>query len=297
MTEKAIPVCYGYQGKGNIGDNLMFILNTAPFDQVYVKKGRQVQPGNIELSALRYAARLLTSDEMIFSGGNIFNVDHWRSHVKIGAFYLLVQIRRLLGKKTSFLSVGINRNTASHIQNLAIRTVLMSDHAHLRETSIKTTDLWARMQHRHDVVQFRPDIVYTGDLDALMASELFRETSKAVAGGRFAVFFPSTVARREADRAAAAQAHTIDLPETIGTVYAIIQTPEDASIAPDFLAGRDVVPVQSRVDNIAEILALVINAQLVVTERYHGAILAKRFNIPMIASGFSEKLRHIEMVS
>jgi hypothetical protein len=297
MNDKAIPVCFGYQGKGNIGDNLMFILNTAPFEGVCVLKGRKVRDSDIELPMLPYGLKILTADEMIFSGGNIFNVDHWRSHAKIVSFYLLVRIRRLLGKKTSFLSVGINTNTTSYIQRLAIRTVLMSDHAHLRETSIKVTDLWARMRHRQDVVRFGPDIVYTGDLGEIEASDLYQETARSVSGERFAVFFPSILARREAERHTPGQTEEVTLPDDIEKVYVIVQDEEDAFIRPEFFTGRKIIHISSHIGNIAQILALVVGARLVVTERYHGAILAKRFGVPMVAANYSEKLRHIEMVS
>ena len=295
MTQPMTPVCYGYQGKGNVGDNLMFLLNTAGFDAVYVRKGRRVRPDDIELGALAYLWQCLAAKELIFSGGNIFNVDRPRSVVKIAGFFLLVHLRRLMGKTTSFRSIGVNKNTPPFVRSIAIRTILAASHAHLRETSITSTALWQRSADRHHRVEFAPDIVFTGDLDAVDQINGFRNMAAAI--DSHAVYFPSIVARREAAQQATANPDAIAVPDDITTVYVIVQAVEDADIAPDFLAGKDVVQVQSGVDTIDRILALVLTARLVVTERYHGAILAKRFGIPMITSNYSEKLRDIEMIA
>lgn len=297
MTGTHIPVCYGYQGKGNIGDNLMFLLNTHDAAAVYVKQGRSVRPSDIELSTLPYIWKLLFADTVIFSGGNIFNVDRPRSVLKIMAFYLLVRFRRALGNQTSFRSIGVNKNTPPFVRRVAIRTILGASDAHLRENSIKSTQLWQQMTWAHKTVTFAPDIVFTGDLDNVAQISGFRDMAKEYEGENFAVYFPSIVARREADQKTQAEPDAITLPQEVTTIYVIVQAPDDASIQPEFLACKDVVTVQSAVDTMAQILALVLSARVVVTERYHGAILAKRFGVPMITSNFSEKLRDIEMVA
>lgn len=296
MTRRNVPVCYGYQGKGNVGDNLMFLLNTSGHDRVCVKTGRKVRPRDIALKTGPFLWALLTADEVIFSGGNIFNVDRWRSYVKIIGFYALARTRRVLGKRTSFLSIGLNRNTPPVIHALAVRTILAADHAHLRETSIKASALWRKAKEAATHVEFKPDVVFTGDLDAIDQIAGYRDLSAHHAGEDYAVYFPSVVARHEAQRKSDVPIPEAILPEGIETIYVIIQAKEDAQIRPAFFAGKEIVEIISTVDTIDRILALVLAARVVVTERYHGAILAKRFGVPMIASGYSEKLRHMEML-
>ncbi len=295
MSDKKIPICFGYQGKGNIGDDLMFLINTSRFAKVYVVNGRKIRDGDLELGKYQYALHALRAELLVFTGGNIFNIDRGKSYLKIASIFLLVYIRKILGKETEFASVGLNKNINRFAHSLAVKAILASDRAHLRETSIKNSNAW-KQARTVEHIEFKPDIVFSGDLESLDVLKKTTSDAPSESSAPYAVFFPSALARNEAARAGAQAPEEVTVPDEITKVYVITQHRGDKEIEQEFFRNRDVELIEYSIDRIGDVFTLLRGASLIVTERYHGAILARRFGIPMIASGYSEKIRDIEMI-
>lgn len=273
-------IAFGYQGLGNIGDDLMHLCVLEGKNRVYVRRGRRLRATDIELPLYLYLIKLVVAKRLIYTGGNIFTYETKRSAIKLLLFMAVGSFRKLCGKKTEFHSVGINQKVPGILKPIIVKSLRSATYIHVRDKTTHT------MLDRHGVPsKLSPDVVLTSSLPILM------QRTRASDVAPYVVYFPSSPGIREGNRLQRNNAKRIFDATSQRKIISIVQSPDDVAI----VQGR--YP-ESRIftydfAKLHEILDVIYSAAEIHTERYHGAILARRFGIKYQSSDNTEKLKNI----
>lgn len=94
IDQKKSALVFGYQGLNNIGDDLMFMTGFYNFLEIYSIKRPYRILNETHLSYFKYSIKLLLQNQLVFSGGNIFNIATKLSYIKLAFFMFLFFLER-----------------------------------------------------------------------------------------------------------------------------------------------------------------------------------------------------------
>ena len=272
---------FGYQGLNNIGDDLMFISGFHEFPKIFSVKRPYKILNEIHQNNFNFFIKLLIKDQLVFNGGNIFNVATNLSYVKLVFFMMLFFFRKLFNKKTVLNSAGFNFSSSDSIQQFMTLFCLK------RATHIFVRDFNSYnflIKNKFENISFRDDIVYYNRKFIIKKFPFKTKTENSILWfvskqNNKAVFFKKL--RKEI--------------KTSTNIIFVLQDSTDLQKANDYILQNKLKEgtfklIQYNYLNINIIMTLINKSKLIVTERYHGAVLAEIFSKKWIMAGDSEKL-------
>ena len=273
-------IAFGYQGLGNIGDDLMHLCVLEKNNKVYVRRGRRLRTSDIELPLYLYFAKLFLAKKLIYTGGNIFTYETKRSAIKIFFFMMVGSFRKLCGKQTEFHSIGINQKVPRILNPIIVKSLRSATYVHVRDKATHA------LLERHGIPsKLSPDVVFTS------SSPILTDRMRAADIAPYDIYFPSSPGSREGKRL---QHNNIDRTFDATSerdLISIVQSPDDVAVVQAKYPESRILTYDF--EKIQEILDVIYSAEKIHTERYHGAILARRFGIKHQSSNNTEKLKNI----
>ena len=276
---KMDTISFGYQGLGNIGDDLMHLCVLEKYKAVVVRKGRRLRDTDHEVSTVIFFLMTIFAKKLIFTGGNIFSVETKKSYLKLAFFMAITKLRKLSKLETEFHSIGLNREVSAFALFLTAQILKSASYIHVRD------------EHSYGLAtdnginsNLNADIVLTSQLSLLNRPKLINKKKSYV------VYFPSVPGEREGKRINT----NFELEDNVfqgREGYSIIQSPEDEYRAAIHFPNSHILRYEY--DKLSDMLDIIQSADFIITERLHGAILAERFKVPFKKSNNTEKLRNI----
>lgn len=279
---------FGYNGLGNIGDDLMFkgMLNDLPESMKRYSYKRDYQIGNeIQVGALRAFFLMLTCKEFIIVGGNVFSFERSKSYVKIMSYLILFTIRRVFGLKTIVDSVGLDLKENSLWRTLVLQCLNKCQKVSLRdELSYRYMRAFSKIKS----LNYDFDRVYRNKKD------LFNQCQKNSCFDNSWVWWVSGPAYRKNSNKI--DNISININFEVNVIF-FCQEDYDVErahkIAKEYkIKNYDIL--YYNFENINECLVVFKSSSQVITERYHGAVIAEAMNVPWLSIPFSEKLKRIK---
>lgn len=289
---------WGYQGLGNIGDDLMFLLMLDELRErsnisIYSLRRNYTIGGEQPLAGYKSIKGMMFADEMVVVGGNVFSNQRMMSYLKIAALWVLSFFRKLTGGHTAIESVGLDVEKTNKFWRWLVLSILrnsnrisLRDRLSYRYVRKHLGD--SNLEYKYDRVYYRGGRLF--DLfDLNLSSVKMRERC---------LWWISVVGRRKSDDSEMVVNRLLDeFPLKSCDLYFICQSDEDMAAAKR-LADRmnigDDKLFLYKFGDIREVLEFICSCGLIVTERFHGAILAEVFDKPWISVAFTEKLSRIE---
>lgn len=292
---------FGYQGLGNIGDDLMFktLADTFKKDGVYIfsHKRQYAIAEEKMLGGFNLVIKMLFCEKFYVSGGNIFSYERPISILKVVLFYLLFYFRHSLGKETIIDSVGLNLRVGTLWRFLLILSFRKVSEASLRDK------LSFRFIRRFSLknVFFRNDRVFReGELIRSYKKNNKRDDSHF--NGKYCTWFLSETAINKDNINA-----EIDLIKKIVlagyNINFLVQEHTDELRLNGFLKSclhlkKDCYKkTRYSYEQIDSILLEIECSDFSITERYHGALLSEVFSVKWLPFSQSEKLTRLDVVS
>ena len=275
-------VVFGYQGLNNIGDDLMFIIGLYDFPEIYSFKRPRKILSEVHQNYLDFFLNLLFNDQLVFSGGNIFNIATNSSYLKLVFFMILFFFRSFFRKKTVLNSAGFNFNSSNKIQNfMTLFCLKRATHIFVRD--IKSYNFL--IKNKFENISFRDDIVYYERDFIIKRFPSIEEIGDNI------VWFVSKQNNSENIFFNKIKKH---IKKNTNITF-IIQDSSDLQKTNNLISQNKLYEgkfdlVQYYYGNIKNIISLIKKSKLVVTERYHGAVLAEIFSKNWVLAGDSEKL-------
>lgn len=280
MQKKINTICFGYQGLGNIGDDLMHLAVLSEIESAYVRQGQKIRMCDFEEPNSSYIYKMFTIDKLVFTGGNIFSIESKKSYLKLFFFLTVVTVRRALKKSTQAVSVGINQKVSWLAKKIVLKIIKSLDYTHLRE---KESLEFCKERIDSDI-DLKPDIVLTHDFKF---NNIIMSKSKTL----YSIYFPSSAARYELRRLN--NVLNLNPPKFKNhKIISICQTFGDEKYSRS-LAIDNMEIIRYDIKNLESILRSIQGADEIVTERYHGAVLAIKYNVEYQTPIKSEKLSKI----
>ena len=272
-------ISFGYQALGNIGDDLMHLCILQKYKGVIVRRGRRLRDTDREVATVIYFLMTIFSKKLVFTGGNIFSVETKKSYLKLAFFVLITKLRKLLKLETEFYSIGLNREVPVFASHMTIQILKSASYLHVRDKYS-----YAFTKENGINSNLFPDIVLNSQLGHLNQLKLVNGESPYI------VYFPSAPGAREGKRISTNFKVRKDAFQG-REGYSIIQNPEDVYLASKNFPNSHMLRYEY--DNLIGILQLIQSAEMIVTERLHGAILAEHFKVPYVKYNNTEKLKNI----
>ena len=144
------PVVFGYFGKNNFGDDLMFMITVNKIPSVQIIKGRKMRTSDIELSLPRYVWNILINPSLVVTGGNIFSKRRFRSIFKIVGLCLLINYRSICGFKTIISNIGLDRPII--LKKGVVSSLNRASYVYVR--SQEEDGLLSTIDRGHDIVSY-----------------------------------------------------------------------------------------------------------------------------------------------
>lgn len=280
MQKKINTICFGYQGLGNIGDDLMHLAVLSEIESAYVRQGQKIRMCDFEEPHFSYIYKIFTIDKLVFTGGNIFSIESKKSYLKLLFFLTVVAFRRTLNKSTQAVSVGINLKVSWLAKKIILKIIESLDYIHIRE---RQSSEFCKEHIDKDIV-LKPDIVLTHDykLNNIITSKYKTP---------YSIYFPSSPARYELSRSN--NELNLNAPKFKNhKIISICQTFGDEKYSRS-LAIENMEIIRYDIKKLELILESIQGADEIVTERYHGAVLAIKYNIEYHTPIKSEKLSKV----
>ncbi len=127
----------GWHGTINIGDDLMAILyineNKKEYKKIYSFNKMYTVSGTIGLSKFKGFLKMLSSDDLVISGGNIFLISSKKSYIKLSVFYFIFFIRKLFAKPTYIDSIGLDLNIGKTNRFILLKIISLVTSISVRE--------------------------------------------------------------------------------------------------------------------------------------------------------------------
>lgn len=280
---------FGYQGLGNIGDDLMFKAIKSEHENFILESNKNTYhiDDEIRLEKKVFFKKLFTSDVLYISGGNIFSYERWKSLFKILFLFVIFFIRKLQSKKTVIDSVGLNLKTSKLWRYLVCCVLMQSNNIYLRDS------LSYRYFRRFfdSNVSFNYDRVYrTKDY----IKTLLIKDAEYIYDEKYVLWFISEPAFKS-------RIKEIDIDRVISSIGSnkVIFFCQQES---DIMRVNDIVKhnkINHEIYNykyteLSKALSLINNACYIITERYHGALLSEVFSKEWVQIDYSEKLSRVE---
>lgn len=280
MQKKINTICFGYQGLGNIGDDLMHLAALSEIESAYVRQGQKIRMCDFEELNSSYIYKMFTVDTLVFTGGNIFSIESKKSYLKLFFFLTVVTFRQALKKSTQAVSVGINLKVSWLAKKIVLKIIKSIDYIHLRE---KESSEFCK-EHIDKDIDLKPDVVLTHDYK-------FHNIIVSKSKTPYSIYFPSSAARYELRRLN--NLSNLNAPKFKNhKIISICQTAGDEEYSRS-LAIENMEIIRYDIKNLELILQSIQGADEIVTERYHGAVLAIKYNIEYQTPIKSEKLSKI----
>jgi polysaccharide pyruvyl transferase WcaK-like protein len=276
----------GYYGQGNIGDDLMYYSSIRSKENIYSLKTKYKILSESHISNFTFIKKMFFEQtELIFSGGNIFNISSFKSYFKFLTFYIILKFRFSKKQINTFHSVGFNFTSQSKILRYFVLCILNNaDFLHVRDL------ISYRFIRRFSNVKivFKPDSVFT-NIREIKKNFSVKTTKKS---NNLTVVFISSQNLNFRTTIEILKSENVK-----NTVMFFCQSKEDVIIAKKMISDNDffldTTICKYEYKKLNYYLNVFQNCKQIITERYHGAVLAEAFNVPWYMSGDSEKLKNI----
>lgn len=292
---------YGYNGLGNIGDDLMYLglINSLPKNEPkYSSKKNYEMPGEIQCNGFELFFRIMLSNVFMIIGGNVFSYERPKSYLKITFFIITFLIRRLLSKKNVIDSVGLDLKEGRFWRLLVLMCLNFVDEISLRD---KLSYRYARRYLKSKCIYFKFDRVFR---ESEFIRELSLEASKQECDhneklGCDIIWWVSSPAYKKSNMIDLLPCDISKYKEKCkgkGIVF-FCQGIDDVNRAEDiakFLSLEKYEIFNYNFKNLKFSLLYMKAAPLVITERYHGAILAEVYDTDWVSVPFTEKLNRVK---
>lgn len=283
-------VIYSYAGLGNIGDDLMTMAMVLNKSVRYISQKKEYSlPGISYVDGFSYFVSIMFSEKFLVSGGNVFSYERFWSLIKVLSLITLVKIRTLSGKKNSIDSAGLNLKSSQFWRLLQLIFCKNCDLCCFRDV-LSFRYMRRFCKKAGCVISYAPDRVYRERdwVNRLAGSEQLCSSP---------IWFISASALAKSGKNNLAQDIRIaNLLSRESRVIFFCQEQSDVERAESLskLFAPNVALICSyRYTDIDVALSKIKNAKLIITERYHGAVLAECFAKEWRTLPYTEKLSRI----
>ena len=292
----------GWQGNGNIGDDLMAELwiaeNPLDSDNVYSYKRSYMIKGIKGCSLLSSIWYMIKSDKLVLSGGNALIFVRFRSYLKGGALMILFALRKALNKCTVIDSFGLDLKASVFKRHLSVFIIRFVDSVCFRdELSFRYVKFLSGLNSNNKSK-------YSLNIDRVLREkksliEMAQSNEKLSIKGSYIMWFVSGLAsERNTNRGLYANNVICEIKNEIlldsCTVVLFCQDVFDRNRA-KYLVSKyrfnKYIYYTYSYDALGYALKLILNSNLVITERYHGYIMAEVFDKKCFVLPVTEKLK------
>ncbi|MFQ6370355.1 hypothetical protein [Shewanella sp. YIC-542] len=292
---------YGYNGLGNIGDDLMYLslINSLPNDALKFSNDKQYEmPGGIRCRGFNLLGRIIFSDVFMIIGGNVFSYERKKSYLKLLFFVVVFAVRKISGKKNEIDSVGLDLKEGKFWRAIVLVCLSFVNEISLRD---KLSYRYSRRYLKLNKISLKFDRVFRESkfIKGLTCEALAGNMDNAHKFHCDIIWWVSAPAYKKSKR-------TELLPNDLSKykseckgkmVVFFCQGEEDMSRADLIIANLNLENFKVfnyNFDNLNESLLYMWNAKKVITERYHGAVLAEVFDTKWASVSFTEKLSRVK---
>lgn len=286
---------FGYNGLGNIGDDLMFeclIAKLPQSERIFSYKRNYTIANEIASAGMKLFFRMIFASNFIIVGGNVFSYERKKSYLKVFFYIVIFFFRFLLGKKNIIDSVGLDLKESVCWRYLVLKSINLCYSVSIRDSlsyryvrrnakrglaiSFEYDRVFREKEHIKNIIE-RHDLVPTHDPNSLMwwvSAPAYKKKAnkeqlelcyKLVAKYDKVIFFCQ--GQCDSDRAL----KIVDqLKIKNHEIYSYSYNRKD------------------------EAINILVNSSHIITERYHGAVLAEVFCKNWQPIPFSEKLLRIK---
>ncbi|MEZ8833792.1 polysaccharide pyruvyl transferase family protein [Vibrio cyclitrophicus] len=279
-----------YSGLGNIGDDLMFkglVNNYEPGTYICRTKQYKIKDELETKGSFDYFIQSIKSHEFMIVGGNIFSYERPISYGKLLNFYVIFLLRKILKKKTTVDSIGLDLNEGVVWRSIVRSILKLADQVSIRD------ELSFRYLRASGLdVKYSFDRVYRERKNIF--SGLDRENSSDSI-----IWWVSHPAAKKNSNTYDENKTKIIIDEYVkdSKVLFFCQEPGDVVRANYLVKENDITEYEIRNYSYIEIDSILESfntSKIFVTERYHGAVIAEALNIPWVSIPFSEKLNRLK---
>jgi len=265
---------YGQYGRGNIGDDLMFLnfmesidedVRLCGFFKLRYWRERFYSSGGV-LSLMRS----LFYDEFVIIGGNTFVMPRIRSYFKLIYWFLVFFFRRLIGKKNIIKSFGVDLPN-DYLSLILIKSIFFF------MNSIETREEKTFFLLRKWQIRLKVELVEDSAAIFLKKKYFFLINDLK---GDYVVYYLSHHSGNELNE------RLIYVDECLsgfsGDLYLFAQSKEDFAIAEEICdeSSDSRVSVVKYDPNYLDFqLTFLSKAKYAITERFHGAVICDIFNV------------------
>ncbi|BDY13416.1 polysaccharide pyruvyl transferase family protein [Hydrogenimonas cancrithermarum] len=292
----------GYHGLGNIGDDLMaksFLIEKKSFyNKIYTGKLLYPFQGVKSLNGLRKLIYMFLADDLVTTGGNIFSYERKKSIFKIIFIYMLFLFRKKIGKTNIIDSIGLDLEIDKRLRKIIIKTFLLADHISLRDNFsyryLRYCFFYLKIEKN---ITMQPDRVIRSKTALLKQYNTYLKCSEK----EFFIWFISQPAAKK-------NKYSLQITKDFIINNNIFKKTQKGIL---FCQGNEDILRANQIRQILEpnikcdiinyscnedienLLSILPCSKFVVTERYHGALLAEIYEKSWYKLPFTEKLDRV----
>ncbi len=289
---------FGYHCLGNIGDDLMAMAflktESNKYKKVYSRKSKYSVGNFEECDGYILFKMLLLSDSFVTTGGNIFSYERKKSYLKLLFLFFLLFIRKKLNKISTIDSVGLDLKVGKWWRWFVVKILNQCSNVSLRDN---LSYRYVRRYISKNVnFSYKYDRVYRNRTNL----EYLTEEGEPKCENYIFWFIsePGVRKSKKVDKDIAQIIQNISKIDCGKMVYLFCQEPGDvlrSKLISKLLSDKsyETQVINYDFEKISDTLNKVKNADLIITERYHGAILAENFDKPWVTLQCTEKLTRV----
>ena len=285
---------FGYNGLGNIGDDLMHesLVVKLPKEKIKFSYLKNYQTKDeVQCQGVKLIYRMLVSKKFFIVGGNVFSYERPKSYLKIIYYLMIFSFRRLLGKENIIVSVGLDLKEGKFWRQLVLSAINFCD-------SVSIRDNLSYRYMRRNIKNNAINILFEYDR-VFREKDYIRSLSCKLDNNPFGkyllwwVSYPAFIKNSNSENLSNKYKEKLMMYEN---VVFFCQGDKDKDRALNIIKDLKIcnyIIYNYNYNKLQEAINIISSASFVVTERYHGAILAEVFQTRWTPIAFSEKLSRV----
>ncbi|RPG44055.1 MAG: polysaccharide pyruvyl transferase family protein [Gammaproteobacteria bacterium TMED112] len=282
---------YGQFGRGNIGDDLMFLhykssspKNVKFFKFFKLKYLKNFFPSN---NYIKNFPMIFFADKYVVTGGNQANFESIRSYLKISFQIVVLFIRKLFRKRNQIFSFGSEFQYTSIQLFLVKHFLLQFDEIHVRDKK-SYNYIQQNITKTNIFLSFDTGFIYLLDNYKKNIKKTFNSSSKIINKPIF--YFLSHHSGLSFN---SRKEYLNQVAKENKNIIVFAQSKEDKKLASELSKKIKIKVVAYDFYSLDNFIKLLSDSSKIITERFHGLIFAYALNIRCEVRGNLPKLKNL----
>lgn len=290
----------GWHGTINIGDDLMaeLYINEVKSKYTYIYSFERYYniKDNIVLSKYKAFIKMLTADDLMVSGGNIFLISSKKSYLKLLLFFIAFYIRKVLNKPIYIDSIGLDLKVGK-----VNRYILLKILKQVNTLSVREPLSYRYLRYcKHNItlkydLELNYDRVYRYSKYLLSKYKTYKHEKNLI------WFISGQPANKDKDT----NLKTDNILQSLQEEYNIskrnivffCQNKKDLDRVEALKKRYSIINKYKIIlydyEKLGEQMNMITSSDIAVVERYHGAIISEAVHLRWYKLAFSEKLERV----